>query len=156
MRRLNFLVIKNNHQYWHCKFASQRGWEISLNILITCLPFTPPQVCTHVASYNTQMMPCSPRPLYLTARKLNVKYLPSPWYVTPQIPAVMGSSHIPPTGSLSSLLFSLFSHLLPAPTALLNLTSVGPPTPAAKAWTCHRHQAFQGKTFLQPTYLPHY
>lgn len=30
--------------------------------------------------------------LYLTARKLNVKYLPFPWYVTRQIPAVMGSS----------------------------------------------------------------
>lgn len=54
------------------------------------------------------MTPCSLCLLYLAARKLNVKYLPSPWYVTPQIPAVMGSSHIPPTGSLSSLLFSLF------------------------------------------------
>lgn len=69
-----------------------------------------------------QMTPCSPCPLSLTVRILNVKYLPSPWYVTPQIPAVMGSSHIPPAGSLSSLLFSLFSHLLAAPAALLNLT----------------------------------
>ena len=54
-------------------------------------------------------MICRRWPLYLTARKLNVKYLPFPWYVTPQIPAVMGSSRIPPAGSLSSLLFSLFS-----------------------------------------------
>lgn len=63
---------------------------------------------------------CRRRPvLYLTVGILNVKYLPSPWNATP---AVMGSSHIPPPGSLSFLLFPLFSHLLPAPAALLNLT----------------------------------
>lgn len=90
-------------------FASQRGFLLkNLNSLSSSA--LPPhiQVCTHVASYNTQMTPCSPRLLYLTVRKWNVKYLPSPWNVTPQIQAVMGSSHIPPRGSLSSLLFSLF------------------------------------------------
>lgn len=48
----------------------------------------------------TMVVGCALCPVYLTARKLNVKYLPFLWYATPQIPAVMGSSYIPPTGSL--------------------------------------------------------
>lgn len=101
-------------------YIVRRGWEFCLNILTTSLqfiPLFPPRVLTYVfrALYNMESLGCALCPVYLTARKLNVKYLPFPWYVTLQIPAVMGSSHIPPTGSLSLLVFSFFFPFPPPP-----------------------------------------
>lgn len=96
--------------------------ELSLNILTTslqCIPLSPHEsspTCFRLCIIG--VAGCALCPVYLTARKLNVKYLPFPWYVTPQIPAVMGSSHIPPTGSLSLLVFFFSSASL---TVLLNV-----------------------------------